>query len=335
MTKKYLVTGGTGFLGRHLLEILQKKYPDAKPIILVRDKKSWNDCEWTKGLKVELLEGTFLSREPWHNDPRLKGLDGIFHLGAQVEHARDHAEEIFDTNVEGTLQMVCLADEYKCRLVFVSTSGTVGCFRSPKESADEEAPYAEKEVKRWPYYYSKILAEQKGRALAQEFGVSLVVIRPPIMLGPGDHRGRSTAIVDKIMKGQVPFLLAGGYHFIDIRDAACAIVQAMQIPNPKPVYHLCGKVCTLEEFFQMLATLGGKPPKKKLSTNMAWFVSSAAKPLFHLFGKKSPLPDPVLVEMASHYWGTHSRYAEKDLNFHARDPMETLKDTVGVSLRSR
>ena len=67
--------------------------------------------------------------------------------------------------------MVRLAARHRCRLVLVSTSGTVGCFRHPDATADEEAPYCEREVARWPYYNSKIQAEQTARKLADELGV--------------------------------------------------------------------------------------------------------------------------------------------------------------------
>ena len=40
------------------------------------------------------------------------------------------------------------------------------------------------------------------------------------------------------------------------------------------------------------------------------------------------LPDPVVVEMAAHYWGVRSLYAAEDLGYKSRDPRETLRDTV-------
>ena len=76
------------------------------------------------------------------------------------------------------------AAERGCRLVFVSTSGTVGCFRDPAGSADEASPFCEAEVGGWPYYRSKIDAEREARRLADQLGVRLVIMRPPVLLGP-------------------------------------------------------------------------------------------------------------------------------------------------------
>ena len=73
---------------------------------------------------------------------------------------------------------------------------------------------------------------------------------------------------------------------------------------------------------------GVTPPHKRLPTSVAWLAATASKFIFSALKKKSPLPDPVLVEMASKYWATKSLYAKEELDFTARDPHQTLKDTV-------
>lgn len=325
--QKFLVTGATGFLGRHVIQNLQTS--ESQIVALVRNKSDWLSYDWTKNLRnVTLIEGG-LTETNWQDSPDLTGLQGIFHLAAIVHHSRTHAEESYRTNIEGTLNMVRLAAKHKCRLVFISTSGTVGCFDTSSESADETSPFAEKKVARWPYYDSKVQAEKQARELAQKLGVELVIIRPPVMLGPGDHRHRSTGVIINFLKKKIPFRLKGGIQFIDIRDAATAMIAAMMLENPKPVYHLCGTSCSIENYFTMLERASGiAPPQKCLPTGIAWCASVASKFIFSALNKKSPLPDPVLVEMASKYWNTKSLYAEEDLHFISRNPEQTLKDTV-------
>jgi nucleoside-diphosphate-sugar epimerase len=324
--QKLLVTGATGFLGRHVIQALSQ---DTAILALVRKKSDWHSYDWTKNLQnVTLIEGE-LTKTNWQENTALTGLQGIFHLAAIVHHSRTDAEESCHTNIDGTLSMVRLAAKHKCRLVFVSTSGTVGCFDTFAESADETAPYAEKKVARWPYYDSKVQAEKQARALAQKLGVDLVIIRPPVMLGPGDHRHRSTGVIISFLKKKIPFVLKGGIQFIDVRDAAQAMVTAMTLKNPQPVYHLCGTSCSLQDYFAMLEKASGvTPPKKCLPTGIAWCVAVLSKFIFSALNKKSPLPDPVLVEMASKYWATKSLYAKQDLHFVSRNPDRTLKDTV-------
>ena len=118
------------------------------------------------------------------------------------------------------------AARHRCRLVLVSTSGTVGCSRDPESRPDEEAPWCESTVARWPYYRSKLEAERPARALAEALGVELVVLRPPALLGPGDHRFRSTSSVLRALRRRLPFVVRGGMHFADIRDAARALASS-------------------------------------------------------------------------------------------------------------
>ena len=172
----------------------------------MRDGDTWNSYDWTRSLhRVETLRGSVTETASWTFDERLNGLSGIFHLAAVVRHSRANPAEIYRTNVDGTLNMVRLAADHDCRMIFVSTTGTVACFRSQDSKADENSPFCESEVSSWPYYHSKIQAERRAMQLAEELGVQLVIIRPPALLGPGDHRFRSTSNILRFCKGSCRF----------------------------------------------------------------------------------------------------------------------------------
>jgi dihydroflavonol-4-reductase len=323
----YLVTGATGFLGRHIIQSLQRQAPQARIIVLVRDAESWRAEPWTSEVgPVELVTGRLFPEASWKSNPAIARLDGIFHLAAQVRHSRRGTTDMVRTNVEGTLSMVRLAAERKCRLVFVSTSGAVSCSTRPGEGVYEDAPYCEDVVRDWPYYASKVRAEKEARGLSEELGVDLVVFRPPVLLGPGDHRYRSTSNVLRVLRKRLPFIVNGGMSFVDVRDAADAMVRAMLLPTAKPVYHLAGTACTLDEFFRSVSREAGLEPSwKVLPAGLLWHVAR----LNEMSG--SPLrvlPDPVVIEMATHYWDIRSRNAEADLGYRSRPPEETIADTV-------
>ncbi len=327
-----LVSGASGFLGRHILEAQRVLDPDIPVIALVRDREAWRDCDWTLALsQVDALEGSVTDPEDWSGDERVKGLRGIYHLAAVIKHSRWNVGDVRETNLVGTLNMVRLAAQNGCRMLFLSTSGTVGCFRSPDESADEHSPYCESEIAAWPYYRSKMLAERGAQGLAEELGVELVILRPPMLLGPGDHRLRSSANVLRFLEQRLPFLIRGGIHFVDVRDVAQAVLRAMSIPRPRPIYHLPGTACSIEEFFGMLAEISGTPaPRAGIPLGVARLLASAAQRLGVLL-KGEPLqllPDPVVVEMAARYWDVRSLYAADDLAYVTRDAHETLIDTV-------
>jgi len=340
-TPPWLVTGATGFLGRHLLETLQRAAPARPVVALVRDLEGWNRWHWTIGLtRVSPLTGSLTESgpPPWARDTSLDGLAGIVHLAALVRHSRRDAEEVYQVNVEGTLAMVRLAADRRCRLILLSTSGTVGCFETPDGTADEDAAHCEDLVRSWPYYHSKVLAEREARRLAEQLGVALVIVRPPVLLGPGDHRFRSTAILLRFLRGRLPFLVRGGMHYTDVRDVADALVRLMDFPEPRLVYHLPGTVCTVEEFFTMADDVWRAEPRRGpspgrprvLPTGLVHRLARLDDRLGRLLRGRplGLLPDPSLVEMASRYWALTSRYAEQDLGYRPRPGMETLRDTV-------
>lgn len=334
----WLVTGASGFLGRHVLRKVSAEFPDQRVIALVRSLEEWEGMDWTRGLPgVETLVGGVTAPERWAADDRLARLGGILHLAALVRHRREDAKEVYFVNVEGTLAMVRIAARYRCRLVFVSTSGTVGCFKKPGETADEDSPYCEREVARWPYYDSKVRAEKEARRLAEEQGVELVIVRPPVLLGPLDHKFRSSNHVARFLNGKLPFLIRGGMHFADVRDAAAALVRVMGRETVRPVYHLPGTICTIEEFYGMVAEAAEMPaPRRVIPYPPALWASRVLHAL-----RIRALPEPALIEMASHYWAMRSRYSAEELGYRSRPGMETVRDTVawlrgdGVSSGSR
>lgn len=329
----FLVTGATGFLGRHLLTALHAASESYQAVALVRDGDTWNSYDWTQSLhRVETLRGSVTETASWTFDERLNGLSGIFHLAAVVRHSRVDTAELYRTNVDGTLNMVRLAADHDCRMIFLSTTGTVACFRSQESKADENAPFCESEVSSWPYYHSKIQAERQAMQLAEELGVELVIIRPPALLGPGDHRFRSTSNILRFLQGKLPFLIRGGIHFADVRDAAKALLRAMILTEvPRPVYHLTGTACSIEKFFKMVeAASGVRSPRWILPFRPAWLAAAVLHRLGILLNGSpfQTLPDPVVIEMASRYWDANSLFAESQLGYASRDARRTIADTV-------
>lgn len=325
-----LVTGASGFLGRHVIESLNQSYPNTRVVALVRSVDEWSKLDWTNQFPhVQLVEGSITGDDSWIHDKKLENLGGIFHLAAVVHHSRRATQNMFEANVKGTVRMVEVAARYNCRMIYVSTSGTVGCFKGAHQFAFEDAPYADATVGKWPYYQSKIQSEKQAFERAQQLGVTLTVVRPPVMLGPGDHKYRSTGYVLKHLNRKFPFLVSGGMHFVDVRDASQAIVKALWHPTARPIYHLSGTSTSVETFFKMCHEVSGVPPPSYvLKPKAALLVAQSADRVASKFGKKSPFPDPVVIEMAGHYWNVRSRYAEHELQFHSRSPYQTLADTV-------
>ena len=337
MTQRILVTGATGFLGRHCLRELRAQGHSV--VALVRSKQEWDAQDWLAEVPgVEVLEGSALFPDAWTGAALAQDVQSVFHLAAMVSHSRHEPSDMVRFNVEGTVNMVRFAAAQKARTIFVSTSGTVGCFRHPDMTADEQAPYVTRTVSRWPYYASKVRAEQLATEAATKLGAELVIVRPPVLLGPGDHRHRSTKHVTNLMDGKIPFLGRGGMHFTDVRDVAKAMRRLATLKNPKRVYHFPGTASSLIQFFTMVGEVSGVAlPTLHLPAWVALGATRVNANVAGLANKPPPkfLPDPVVVEMSMHYWGLSSLWSHADLGYVPRLPRQTLVDTVDWVRRVR
>jgi dihydroflavonol-4-reductase len=318
---KVMVTGATGYLGRHLLTALRGQ----GAIALARRGLP---AEWADEVgDARVVEGSPLEPMVWMN--RLKDVGTIVHTAGVVKHSRSakDAEEMTSVNVEGTLQVVRAARHLGARVVLISSSGTVGCFAHDSRTADEHAPYAERLVGRWPYYASKIRAERAARALASKLGVELSIVRLPVLLGPKDHKRRSTTHVTRVLDGHVPFVPSGGVHFTDVRDVAQALVRLAELPRARPIYHLPGTSSSLATFFKMVCEVSGATLDRAHAP--AWLVHGVARLSARVPRRVVPvLPDPVVLEMATCHWGLISLWSEHELGYKARSGRQTVVDTV-------
>lgn len=328
MRQRILITGATGFLGRHLQEQLTER-GDAEIVALVRDPTAWHEYEWTDDvLPTELVEGALDDVPDLIDQDAFGELDVIYHLAGVVRHSRTHPEQQFRVNVDGTLNVVRLAAHADARLVFVSTSGTVGCFPRSDVWADEHAPYCEDTVAHWPYYTSKIAAERQARQLADLRGVPLVIVRPPMLWGPRDHKHRSTDLLRTLLQERLPAVPNGKVDFADVRDVAALLVTLAQVSHPRPVYHTPGTACRAAALFEMIETIAPvDTPRTDVPTPVLWGLCEANRRWRPVRALLPDLPDPVYVEMAAHFWESRSVYVHDELDYEARSPHQTLVDT--------
>lgn len=329
----YLVTGASGFLGRHLLERLvpHAERAGGRIFVLCRDRASWGREAWTRAYpQVELVGGDVADVAAWAGKLPQKSMRGIFHLAAVVHHSRTQPAINARINVSGARDVVRLGVQLGARTVFVSSSGVVGCSTRAADAPREDAPFCEDMVRRWPYYAQKIDAERKTRQAAPA-ARQLVVLRPPVLLGPQDHRFRSTGHVVRLLRGRLPFVLSGGFSFVDVRDVADAALAAMLLEEPAPVYHLPGHAYVQRAFFAELARIAGvRPPRGVLPQPVARTLARLDTALHRLGGGRRArlFVDEVVVEMGAAFWNLGTALAAQDLGFVSRPAEETLRDTV-------
>ncbi len=304
---KVLVTGASGFLGRHLCERLR------------RDHDVVGLCR-RPGSEEGSVAGDVL--DPQSLSAPLDGVDALVHAAGAVSHRPEDAEWLYDVHVRGTQNVLAAAQAAGVqRIVHVSSSGTVAVSRDERP-LDESAPEALELVRGWPYYRSKIFAEQLALA------AGAIVVGPSLLLGPGDRDGSSTRAVQLLLDGELPALPSGGLSFVDVRDAADGIARALEQGEPGQRYLLGGSNLTFSAFYERLARAAGvDAPRWRLPSRTRSLLGLLPGALTERLADRFGL-DPIELEMASCFWYVDASRAKQELGWEPRDPGDTLHQTI-------
>ncbi len=314
---KYLVTGATGFLGTHLVAQLRAQGHEVRA--LCRSQAPELGVEVVRG---DVTDAGCVQRAA-------AGMDGLFHCAGLVSRRPSDAELMWNVHVIGTRVALAAAKAAGVkRAVVASTSGTIAVATDDRpRSEDDEVPVGL--IARWPYYRSKLYAEAEAdKANTQDFPV--VIVNPSLLLGPGDARGSSTEDVRLFLEGKIQAVPAGGLSFVDARDAAAAMLAAMEKGRGGQRYLVSGCNLSVREFFGKLERLSGirapwlpLPRNAELARLAVRFSDRLAKAL----GGAQPVSEQD-VDVAQHYWYCDWSKAAAELGFAPRDPLVTLRDTL-------
>lgn len=316
-----LVTGGTGFLGSHLVRQLVAE--GAKDIRVM----ATSIPDWLVDLGVETFEGS-ITKE---GDAKraVEGISEIYHLAGKVSREREDAQDMYKVHVEGTRLLCDAAKAAGVKsIVLASTSGTIAVTEDGELLPDETYSPPFEIIARWPYYASKAYQEMAALERFNGKGLRLVIMNPSLLLGPGDERLSSTKVVLDFMARKISAVPNGGVSFVDVRDAAKAFRMGMKKGRHGERYLLGSANWTFARFFGRLERLTKiSAPKLALPSKFIVAGSQILDSLFKQWNFASPV-EPGAIEMAQYFWYLNCAKAARELNFRPRDPGETLHETV-------
>ena len=242
-----LVTGASGFVGRHLVPVLAREGWRVRRAVRT-----------PSGSDDEILIGSIGPATDWQ--AALAGVEAVVHLAARAHHpGEEHAAELYRTvNTEGTLQLArCAAAAGVRRFVHVSTilvNGSCTDGRAPFREDDIPAP-------RGVYGKSKAAAESGLRDLAQTVDMAVTIIRPPLIYGAG-VRGNFRLLVKAVQRGiPLPFgAIRNRRAFLGVDNLASFIANRLSGADSKFDVFLVADEAQIStpEFVRQIARAAGK-----------------------------------------------------------------------------
>ena len=229
---KVYVTGGSGFVGSHVVRELVERGND------VRTERA------------DVLDPAALERAFAH-------CDALVHVAALYSYDAS-PERIERVNVAGTRNILDAAARASVRrLVFTSTAGTCGPVPGRPATEEDEPPPWELAV---PYKRTKLAAERLVLEAAHE-GLDAVVVNPTTPVGEGDRKPTPTGrMIAGVVRGRIRgYVATTGLNVVDVRDVARGHALALEHGERGERYLLGGANVPLAELFAAIAELAGRP----------------------------------------------------------------------------
>lgn len=315
-----LVTGASGFVGSHVTRMLVERGEEVR--VFVRPQSSLLALE---GVPVEKVYGDL--RDPASMVRAVAGVDRVFHVAADYRLGAARPQEIYDSNVTGTRNLLEAAGRVGVqRIVVTSSVATIAVERG--SALPNEATEATVEEMIGHYKRSKLLAEKEALKAANQ-GVPVVVVNPTTPVGPGDWKPTPTGqVIVDFLNGRIPAYVETGLNWVPVEDVAFGHWIAAERGRVGERYILGGRNMMLKEVLDTLARISGRPsPRLRLPHSIAMAAGYADQVFSRMLNRQPRIPLEG-VRMARHKMFVDSSKAAAELGFNAGPVEAALERAV-------
>ncbi len=330
-----LVTGGTGFLGSHLLYRLVS----AGHMVKAMKRKNSGTyltekifSYYTKNVpalleRIEWVEGDLL--DIYSLLDAFEGVDYLYHTAAVVSLDTGDDRLLLETNVQGTANVVQAALERNVRkMCYASTIGALG-YEEDHKLIDEETPW-DTSTKKSVYSVSKYEAEREvWRGMAE--GLQAVIVNPGVILGPGDWNHGSPRLFFTVYNG-LKFYPRGTNGFVGVDDVVTAIIRLMESDVTEERFTVVAENLSYRQLFDWIAEAMNVPaPKYKLGKwlgEIGWRVAEAAA----LLTGKQPVINRDAVRSSDRFYAYSSKKLLETIDIEMMPVKKSVKITAKLFL---
>ncbi|KAI9310799.1 3-beta hydroxysteroid dehydrogenase/isomerase family-domain-containing protein [Dichotomocladium elegans] len=228
MPHSYLVIGGNGFLGRHVIEQIRLRNDGSSIAVFDIAKPAEPDAD------VQYHVGDLRKFDDVFN--ALEGITAVIHTASppHVNSANPPRDLYFSINVDGTRNIIHACQERGIQILVVTSSGSVISTGEPMVNVDESAPYPPVAID--VYTESKIECEKLVLASNGDKGLRTCTLRPSAIFGPGD-RQLLPGMIEVCEKGQHRFQIGDNTSLMDFtyvgNIAYAHVLAAEKLVDPK------------------------------------------------------------------------------------------------------
>ena len=260
---KFLVTGGAGFIGSHLVEYLVR----LREQVVVLD-----DCSTGSRANLQAVESRITFQAGDVCDPAavakaVAGCDYVLHQAAMTSVAQSVVEPVkaYRVNAEGTLRVLEAAKAASVKRVVLASSSSIYGDAAISPKVETMAPEP-----RSPYAASKLAAEALGQAYTHGMDLPVVALRYFNVYGPrqapdSPHAAAIPRFAAALLGGKLPEVYGDGEQtrdFTYVDDVVAAVVLAVRQGTPGAVYNIAaGQAVSIRTLLKAIAKEAGVPPK--------------------------------------------------------------------------
>jgi len=317
---KVLLTGGTGFLGKHVARALASGGHELR--LLARPSSN----------KEGLPAAEILSGDVTDADSLLSAAEGcgaVVHMAGLVKSWVPEAARFDAVNVGGLQNALAAARAASARLVYTSSFIALG--PTTREPADEKHFHACDRFNN-DYERTKALAD-KLACEAAAAGQDVVMVYPGVVYGPGEMTDANLIVkmIADHLRGRLPGIVGPGdkqWSYVYVDDVAAGHVAALERGRRGERYFLCGENATLNQLFAKLQEVTGKAPPR---LHIPFAAASALGGLMYLWAELTGHPPELThreVGVFREHWAFSSAKAERELGYRITSLSEGLRRTV-------
>ncbi|SMO39268.1 NAD-dependent epimerase/dehydratase family protein [Melghirimyces algeriensis] len=315
---RVLVTGGTGFLGRHLIHPLLKQGMEVT--VLYRRESGKERLPEILRKEIRFVKGDILNPESLQGC--LRGMEWVIHTAGEVAWGRGQRKKMMDSHITGTKNMVSEAmSSDVSRFIQTSSAAAVG-FSLNGSSVDETFPFNGDRLNNG-YAMAKRQAEQLVMKEAHTGRLPGVVVNPTVIMGES-HPG----FIKEVARGKLRFALEGGVNICDINDVVQGHLLAAKKGRVGERYILGGTDLSLRRLFQEVADCAGTG--QTIATLPRWMALGASvvgEAVGYIKGKEAPLAwDIARLSGTNIYY--RSTKAEQELGYKRRSLTMTIQSCI-------